>query len=188
MNTSERHLTRSKQIFIKTIKGKTLAIDVDLHNDTVSDLSNKILSVDPRRQILTYNGKILSTARTLKSYRIGEHSTIDLSLKLISSLKTITAKGIDLEGEVQSVTKPLTGCLTVGDLLEPQWDSEVVYNENILKDHSLHIQQIANLAEDPIFHAKVGKQFEDAKFFQFAVDGQAYKPRRIPSRPYYRKI
>merc|ERR1719461_239145 len=181
MNTSERHLTRSKQIFIRTFTGKTLAIDVDLHNDTVSDLSNKILSVDPRRQILIYNGKILSTAQSLKSYHICEHSTIDLSLKLISSLKTITAKGIDLEGEVHSVTKPLNTCLTVGDLLEPQWDSEVVYKGKILTGHSVLLEQVVNLQGDPIFHAKLGKQFEDAKFVQFVIGNQTYKPMHIPS-------
>jgi len=74
----------SKQIFIKTLQGKTLTLDVS-DDDTIQSVKNKIfekegIPVDQQR--LVFNGKQLEDDKTIGEYNIQAESNIHLVLRL----------------------------------------------------------------------------------------------------------
>jgi ubiquitin C len=73
-----------KQILIKTLAGKTIALEVE-DNDTIDSIKKQIadkegIPVDQQR--IVYNGKQLEDGNTVSSYNIGENTTLHLVLRL----------------------------------------------------------------------------------------------------------
>ena len=72
------------QIYIKTLTGKTLVLDID-PCDTIENINNKIEEkegIPPAHQKLIFKGNLLNPERTLADYNIQKDSTLHLILYL----------------------------------------------------------------------------------------------------------
>jgi ubiquitin len=106
---SALHMRGGMQLFVKTLTGKTVSIEVE-EGESIEDVKAKIAEkegIPPEQQRLIFGGQQLQDAKTLDDYNVGDDATLHLVLRLrggISGGKIMTAlKGhVDVDVDVGS--------------------------------------------------------------------------------------
>lgn len=106
------------QLFVKTLTGKCITLDVADDNVTIEHIKRRIQDlhgIPPDQQRLIFAGMQLEDGRTLKSYNIQKESTLHLVMRLRGGMFHEGSGRRDFEAaaEENKFGEYCCGCITV---------------------------------------------------------------------------